>query len=56
MSKNSGEAYFQRGAKGEVREFLWPGGQLNGLLKRFRKLCMMPVILMGLGKAKRWGD
>ena len=41
---------------------LWPGNQISRLMKKLvytggrRKLYMMPVILMGLGGAKRWGD
>ena len=29
------KVYFQRCFKGEVKEFHWPGGQVNRLVKKF---------------------
>ena len=44
-----------------MREFFWPGSQVNRLVKKFsiywreKKTMYDPVILMGLGKGKKWG-
>ena len=61
--KNSGEGILSKVFFDVSRwsgKFLSPGGQMSRLVKKFsiywgrRKICMMPVILMGRGGAKRW--